>query len=497
MKFSKLYKFLIVLPVVSMLGCADFLDVNDTPNNPLAPPPATMLGAALGGTAFANANELNRFASTVTSYLSGAGGSPQSYDRYILTGGDFGNQWNGELFNGSLITYKKMIDAADEIGAKSYSGVGKIMMAYTFALTTDIWGDIPYSQALQGDQGADEILRPALDLQEDIYKGNSSKGIKSLFDLLREGIADLAATSTTNPGTEDIVYGGNLANWRKAGYSVMLKLAMTISGREPALAASVINEVLAADYIKANTENLSVRFGGSVGSQSPIYTWTYVSLFINDLIVSTRYVALLNSLADPRLPLFVTRTSAGAYVTIDNGFAGTLPTPTSSWSRWAPPVVGASGVGPIRLITYASRCFMMAEAAVMIPGVTLPAGMTAQSLYYEGMRASMSEAGMTAAQMDAYLGTAAAPTAVATLSGTQANMQQQIITQKYIALTGNGLEAWNDYRRTGFPVLAQHQNAAGEDGTRPVRARYLDSEIARNPNFIAKKTNERVWWDVN
>jgi hypothetical protein len=127
---------------------------------------------------------------------------------------------------------------------------------------------------------------------------------------------------------------------------------------------------------------------------------------------------------------------------------------------------------------------------------------TAQQYYYEGMRAALTESGVPAGTIDTYIGlSATASTPVATLSGTPANMQNQIITQKYIAMTGNGLEAWIDIRRTGLPAhtVTEHNNAAGEDGTRPVRARYPDADIARNPNLGAavQKTNVKVWWDAN
>lgn len=82
---------------LSLVGCSNFLDVNDTPNNPLKLPAATLLPTALAGTAFANSNELNRFASTIMSVTAGASGSPAGWDRYITSGDDFGNQWSYEL----------------------------------------------------------------------------------------------------------------------------------------------------------------------------------------------------------------------------------------------------------------------------------------------------------------------------------------------------------------------------------------------------------------
>ena len=491
------YKRYILVPFLLILGaCGDYLEVNETPNDPLKVTPALLLPTVLTGAAFANANELNRFSSVLMNYLAGAGGSPATYDIFTTDGADFGNQWRFEIYGGALINAQKLIEEADRSGSKAYSGVAKIMKAYTFSIATDTWGDVPYSQALKGE----EIQQPRLDKQEDIYLGNESLGIQSLFDLVREGLADLEAPSTLKLGTDDIVYGGTMNNWRRAGNSLLLKLAIQISRREPQRAIAVINEVLARNqYITSNAQDLNVKFGASVGSQSPIHTYTNVSLFRNDLIMSTRFLNVLRPAngtinpirTDPRLPVFFTKQTNGDYVTIDNGFRGTLPTPTTSWSRYGTYVTGASGEGPVRLLTNFQRAFILAEAAL-----TLGTPGNPQALYTEGITASMRLAGVSDAQITAYL---TANPNVATLSGTNQEKLNQIITQKWIAWTGNGLEAWNDWRRTGYPRLAVSQNAVGIDGTRPVRAQYITQEIERNPQFPnpGSLPNERVWWDVD
>ncbi len=476
---------ILLLPLAFGLGCSNYLSesINVTPNNPTAVPPSVLLPTVEIGAAFSNANELNRFASTIMQQTAGAANSPATYDVYQTNGSDFGNQWRFELYGGSLVNAQKIIDIATASNSPAYTGIAKIMKAYVFSIATDVWGDVPYSQALLGET----YPQPRLDKQEDIYKGNSSLGIQSIFDLVREGLADLEKTSVTRPTTDDVVYRGDLTKWRRAGNTLLLKLANTISVKEPALAKQVIDQVIASgNYIQSNADDLSVSFGASVGSRDPRYEYTNISSFKDDLILSTRYLNLLQGLNDPRLPIFFTKPATN-YVTWDNGQAGTRPTPVTNWSRYNAYVVGSNGEGPVRLLTNFQRAFILAESALVLG----TAG-NAQTLYAEGIRASMTLAGVSSSQIDAYI-------AANALTGSTEAQRQQIITQKYIAFTGNGIELWNDWRRTGYPTQQPAQNAAGIDGTRPVRAVYVTFENERNPNFPnpAPQSNVKVWWDAN
>ena len=239
-------------------------------------------------------------------------------------------------------------------------------------------------------------------------------------------------------------------------------------------------------YIKSNADDWNSAFGGSVGSQDPRYTYTVLSLFRDDLILSTRYLTLLRNLNDPRLPVFFTRPGAD-YVTVDNGFRGTLPTPITNWSRYNSYVIGQNGEGPVRVLTNFQRAFILAESALILGTAGDP-----QTLYAEGIRASMTLAGIPTAQIDTYI------TANA-LKGTTQERLAQIMTQKYIAFTGNGIEIWNDNRRTNLPALPRAQNAAGIDGSPQVRLVYTATETTRNPNFPnpGPQTNVRLWWDID
>ncbi|MFD1165062.1 SusD/RagB family nutrient-binding outer membrane lipoprotein [Sphingobacterium daejeonense] len=347
---------------------------------------------------------------------------------------------------------------------------------------------MPYSEALLGDT---DKTTPKLDAQKDIYLGNQQAGIQGLFDLVKSGLADLEKESLIKPGTDDIVYRGDMEKWKRAGNSLLLKLGMQISQIDPAKSKEILQETITKNqYINSNEVNLAVNFGGQVGSQSPIWTLTHNSLFQNDLLISTRLVNLLTNKKDPRLEKFVTKPT-GNYVTIDNGFAGTAP-PFKDRSKYNAYVTGANGEGPTRLLTFAQTSFIIAEAIIR-HGITG----NAQTFYQQGIRASMADAGIAEDKITEYFKDNAVEV---TLAGSNEDKIKQIITQKYISLFSNGLEQWNDWRRTGYPKLADHQNAAGIDGTRPVRAVYIFAEQQRNPNFPqgneVPNSNVPVWWDV-
>lgn len=190
-------------------------------------------------------------------------------------------------------------------------------------------------------------------------------GVQSLFDMVKEGLADLDASSAINPGSDVLIYRGNLDNWKKAGNSLLLKFANTISRVAPERATQEIQDVITGNhFISNNDENMNFTFGSAVGSRAPVYEYTNVTAFRNDMMISTRFVNLLQEKNDPRLSLFVTAPS-GSYVTIDNGFRGALPTPNTAWSRFSDYVTG-DGEGPVRFMTNAQTQFILAESALIL-----------------------------------------------------------------------------------------------------------------------------------
>jgi hypothetical protein len=471
----------IIIPAL-FASCKKYLDVNQTPNNPTNVPPSVLLPTTTVGIAFANTNDLDRVTSLLVQHIAGIASQAADYDVYKLEG-YFDNQWNFELYNGAINNLNKIIDVH---GATSpaYSGIAKLELAYAVSMLTDLWGDVPYSQAGRGLK----FPTPRFDKQQDIYQGNAADSIQSLFDLVKEGMADLDKTSVLKPAKDDVVYGGDLAKWKRMGNTLLLKFAMQISNVNPTLAKSTIDAVITGNnYINSNSLDFEVPFATSVGNQNPLYTFNNTNRQ-TDQMLSQRLLNLSRSLNDTvRLGKFFTKPT-GNFVAFDNGATATAPT-LANRSKYNAFVTGVTGEAPARLLTFAQVNFILAESALILG----TAG-DANTYYQAGIRANMQKTGMTTTEIDTYFTT---NPGVVTLAGTTEQKRNQIITQKYISWIGNGIEAYNDYRRTGYPVLTLANNAAGHNpNVIPTRLTYPLNELSRNPNTPnpITRTDVKVWW---
>lgn len=493
-KLSTLRYVALATAALAAASCNKFLDVNVSPNNPTSVQPSVQLPTITIGTAFVVGNTLGRDADLFVQHYAGIANQPATEDRYVING-NYDNEWRSDLYGNNLIGAQTLITSS-QATSPAYSGIAKLIKAYNFALTTDFWGDVPYSQALQG-LGS---IQPVFDKQQDIYEGTAS--IQSLFDLVREGLADLDKTSVLKPSTDDAVYKGDLTKWKKMGNMLLLKFANTASRKDPALALKVINEVLAkgangSAAISLNSEDFAVPFGTAVGNTNPFYSYN-VTNRPDDQMASTRFLDSLSASNDPRLPKFFTTTpnnAASTHTTVygkftgyENGNTATAPV-RANRSVYASYVLGTAGEAPVRLLTNFQRLFILAESAITLKTVGIP-----DSLYREGIRRSMEETGLSSPEIETYIRT---NPAITHLRGTDAHKVNQIIRQKWIAWVGNGYEAYNDYRRTGYPRLQPALNVSVTPNI-PQRLLYPPSEVAGNgANIPTAVITTKVWWADN
>lgn len=479
---------LILLTLSLFTSCKkSFLDVNTDPNNPTDVPINTLLPVSSVGIGWASSNELGRTAAILMQYNAGISGNAASYDQWILSSLD--NQWNSEIYGGTLNNLEILLGKTEGT-SPAYSGVAKLEKAYILSMATDLWGDVPYTEAGKG------LIypQPRFDLQQDIYLGNSSKGVVSLFNLVREALADLDKPSVRTPSTDDIIYGGNLAKWRRAGNSLLLKFALQVSNVAPDTTKNVINGVLAnaatSPYIDAIDGSLDLNVPFTSDNPNAYYLQDFGGSIPNTEMLGNRFLALERTLNDSlRLSKFYTAPT-GHFVGYDNAspFAAPAQPTRSVYGLY---VAGAAGEAPVRLLTAFRNYFILAESALMF-GTTGDAN----TYYQNGIEAAMKSAGISDVDITAYF--TANPTVV-TLTGTTADKRLQILTQKYIASVGNAIESYNDYRRTGLPTLIKPLVTQGDDpNVFPKRFPYVSSEGDANPNQPNPRplTNVKVWWGL-
>lgn len=402
-----------------------------------------------------------------------------------------------------------VIEKAQTNGFKDLEAVGRIMKAYFFQRTTDLWGDVPYSESLKGDE---DELTPKYDSQQDIYM--------DLVAEIKAAVALLADADGEQLAKCDLIYGGDVDAWRKFGNSLLLRIYMRMSGADAATAQAGIAEVVASGiYFQSNADNATLAIDGSKpyrnGLMETLETRT-------DQGSSKTMIDLLVSMNDPRLPIYAQDIDDDygkgnfdgpdtIFVGQINGAAGTGPQQSTISLLGVP--VAYDPKQPYQIMAYAEVCFILAEAAQK----GWSAGGSAQSWYEAGVRASLEQWSDIA--LSSPMASFAPDAAEITTQEIDAYMQgdlvkwdaskglELVVTQRWMALFPNGVQAYSVYRRTGYPKVIETYElpATAYPGLGvPLRFAYPTDEEARNSaNLAAAKagvTNDMygkpVWWDT-
>jgi hypothetical protein len=385
--------------------------------------------------------------------------------------------------------------------------MGRILQAYAFMILTDTHGDIPYSDAGLG--YSEQLFLPKYDAQQAIYT-----------DIIKELTEASGALSTSSQvETGDILYAGNLSQWRKFGYSLLLRAGMRLTKVDIARAEAVTKAAFAGGVILANADNALMRHDANYAN--PIGNTLNGTEGAN-FFLTKPFVDQLKSTNDPRLPAIAIRyvgaTSGPAQTPAvgstdpskqigmpmgkDNGTAAAAATADGLASFYEYSQVDrrrlTKPASPAFFVTAAQTQLLLAEAAQR-GWITAS---TPKTYYDAGVRAHMEQlasydaaAAVPAASIQPYLD--ANPFSPATAL-------QQINTQYWIASFLNGPEAWANFRRTGFPALAANPYTGDiPAGTFIRRITYPVSEISANTTNVneaitrqgADKMDTRMWWD--
>ena len=489
--------------IVILSSCKKMMDINTDPDrlpasSSLYPQLLTSAEVNLG---FEGGSDLFRYTTEIMQQMSGQASQPnQTYEyyRYNITGSDQNNLW-GSMMASTLSDLELVINQATAAGSPHYVGVAKILKAYEYSKVVDTWGDVPYTEAQQ----LDKNTQPKYDDDATIYP--------KLISLLQSAVTDMnAAASIQSPGTNSTFYSNATwatarPFWIKLANTLQLRLLLHYSKKDPAFMVSQMTALIntaGITFMSSNADNFQHPFYNVANQRNPISAFEVSRP--NYLFADSKMIGMMNAKNDPRRPFYFSDfpVGSGTYV----GVSATAPpaAPNNNYSRIHTFLRGAvttaatgtnsavySGAAPQRMLPYAEYCFIRAEAALM--GVPAGAGNDAQTWYTAGITASMQEAGVAAADITTYL------TANGTLGGgTSSEKIRQIIEEKYIALFGVSVEPWNDWRRTGYPVLSVPTNAITSVTAVPRVLFYPQSEIDLNPNNPGQKADNlqgKVFWD--
>jgi len=432
------------------------------------------------------------------------------------------NNYPNSITNIVEVWYHAKLDSANEW---NFYNIARIFKVFQFQRMTDMYGDCPYSQAGMGFISG--ITSPKYDKQQDIYA--------DMLNELASAAANLDSTKPNTVGTADLLYGGNVSEWKKFAYSEMVRIAMRMSKVDPTNAQKWVQAAIAGGVMASNSDNAIVAHQNVTGT--PVPNGTGLILIGNDpdaYRLSETFVNYLKGTQDPRLGYLGTvctnpndGTQMGDTTWADqlgqpNGYdapgtgsaydlvlAPNFPrTPANTTqdsltvyqNRYS--VVNRYTFSRLTastfFLTYGETQLLLAEAAERgwVSG-------NAATYYANGVTGAMAQlgsqagAGPSAAQIASYL-TANPYNA--------ADALEQINDQYWVASFMDENESFANWRRSNYPTLTPVVYPGNvTNGTIPRRFTYPQGEASTNTtNYNAAvsdlnngdKMNSRVWWDT-
>jgi starch-binding outer membrane protein, SusD/RagB family len=432
---------LCALLVGSVAGCDNFLEGEGLTTNPNNPSVATrdqlLVGVQLRQFIF-QTGDIARHAGMWVQQFAGVGNQTVSRDQYQLAEGDI-QSWPNVYGGGGLIDLRSIQSEAEAAGDRGYLGVAKVWEALTVGTAASIWGDVPYSEAVDP-----TISQPRLDPQPEVYA--------ALQSLLDSAIADLqSGTASGALRFNDLIYGGELTSWVQAANTLKARLYIHWAqvqdrpGAATACGGNCAERALAAAQNGISSSDRDFRtLHTTAGAHENIWhQWERERSA--QLRAGRFFVELLRERNDPRLTEY--------FAEVGGQVVGGAPATAASGLSWLSATRGGAAFRQ-PILTYQENQLIMAEANHRL--------------------------GQSAAAL-ANLNNARATAGLGALSGlTGAPLFREIMTEKYIALFQN-IETWNDYKRTcvlddlGFTPVGNRRV--------PGRLFYATAERLNNTNI--------------
>lgn len=380
----------------------------------------------------------------------------------------FNNSWNN-LYDVLMVLNDmlKKTDPSTGTEVNPYArAIAQILTAYNLAVLTDMWGEVPWTEALKGA----ENLQPVYDQQSTIYP--------KIIQLLDDGIATMNSVTTFSV-VGDYIYGGSSATartrWIKAANSLKARYCMRLSNVDNQSAAKALAAISAGGFV-SNAENFSfAKYEATATGENPWYQ------FLADrthLSVSQTLYNIMNARSDPRIPVFFNQVGS-IYNPAPNGTAQQVQGGVYSTSRLTSN--GRTAATP--LMTYHELKFIEAEAKFRASDATWQASLQ------QAIESNFTLNGLTSANAATYFTAQVLPRLTA------GNELNEILTQKYIALYEfEAIEAYNDFRRV--PSFLTLNNPFNATVGFVWRFPYPTSEDASNSAHIPDINvfTSKTWW---
>ena len=488
-------KYILTLFVLtSIISCSDYLDVNTSPNDPTADVvgPKLILPAAQNGSFSAKVGTQNRYGITMMNQWAGdvtnfTGGNVDEY-RFNVTSTFYGGIWN----NAYLATDKLQgVIRKDSPENAYFTAIAKVLKAHNMQYIVDIYGDAPYTEAFQ----RGENYQPAYDTAASVYA--------SLFNELTEAISgiDAAGLDAVNPGTSDVMLGGDMDMWKKFANTLRLKLLVRASSSSDGDVQSWVSSSWAAVNsmpFLSGAENVTINPGYVVGNgqQNPFWNTYGFSTDgnqtnTNRFIVGSQYFIeyLKASSAVSPVGAFDSRISAFFNTASSSGgdYQGVIQGADDPEDpNWGLSYIGAGGLLQSAsqdglFFSGAESLFLQAEAAL-----NGKIGGSAQDYFEGAIASSFSFYGLDGS---AYV------TATRGISGIgwgASDNLEAIMRQKWTALHGiDGAELIIEHNRTGFPNPTLPTLAT--QAHRPYRLLYPTSELNGNTANVPSVSASEVF----
>jgi len=496
-------KTMIIVLLTSASACDQSLEeINIDPNypNPETVAVEYFFPSAVASTAGVIGGDYNLIGGIWSQYWTQNNASNQykDVDAFIIQPSTFELGF-AELYAGALNDLKFVKNRSKADGNWSYYLMATVMEAYTFQVVADLYGSVPFDEALRAEEG---LLHPVYREGSVIYD--------SLIVRIDNALArDLDAETSENPGTADFIFGGDMEKWIQFANTLKLKIYLRQVYARPNVAEAGIEALYNAGAEFLSEDAAMTQFVDQQDKSNPLYEQDQRRLNTpNNLRASTTLFAYLEANDDPRLselyqpgtpgqPLRPLRqgdfNAPNSGATLATGLARALLRPTD----------------PVYFISEPESYFLQAEARERYFG-----GDEAKELYDAGVDAAFDRFNLNGGSFTDAGGAYAYPVA-----GTFEEKLEQIILQKWVAMAGaQGLEAFFERNRTGYPAAnivdgewVDYGSAGWEPGktTYPIegvsenerlprRLLFTDYERTRNPNTPNQMPfTTPVWWDVN